>query len=314
MPTRRRALVVIGGTIALAGCTDDDDGQPETDTGDEPTTDTNGTASNETTEPTNTTTEVPEAIAPEVEAARQSIEAALSTYAGFAEADEPTILDVTSLNQAYDHLEVLDHLTEADDALDDAERRVDDDTGGIERLRREYYLLDELAYAQWRGQLIGITAERYAGSTAKSSPTVSLLESRYQDMRDKRGSLSRRLSKADSYLPDSFQPDIGDRELYRRKIEQLESERSTFGVYLAAHEDFKPGVEQFNEATTRLSEDRPTSATAKAREAERSFEACRSTLEGATAETLTTVTESFISGVDSSIAAARRLQERAESR
>ncbi|WP_253739172.1 hypothetical protein [Halohasta salina] len=311
MPTRRRALVVIGGAIALAGCTDDGD-QPETHSGNESTTGTNGTVSNGTAGSTNTTTEVPAAVAPEVEAARQGLEAALSTYAGFAEADEPTILDVTSLNQAYDHLEVLDELAEADDALDDAERRVEDDTGGIERLRREYYLLNELVYAQWRGQLIGITADRYAGSTAKSSPTISLLESRYRDMRDKQGSLTRRLSKAGSHLTDTFQPDIGGRELYRRKIRQLRSERSTFEVYLAAHEDFKAGVEQFNAATSRLANDRPVSATAKAREAERSFEACRSTLEGATAETLTPVSEAFRSGVDSSIAAARRLQDRAD--
>ena len=314
MPTRRRALIGIGAALALAGCTDDD-GQPATDPGAE-STDTGGPASNETgaNEPQNATTEVPAAVAPEVEAARQALDAARSTYAGFAGADEPTILDVTSLTDEYDHLTVLDRLGEADDALDDAERRVDDATAGIERLRQEYYLLTELAYAQWRGQLIGITADRYAGSTAKSSPTISLLESRYRDMRDKQGSLTRRLSKADTYLTDAFQPEIGDREQYRRKIDQLRAERGTFAVYLAAHEDFKPGVEQFNAATRRLSEDRPVSATAKAREAERSFEACRSTLQGATAETLGPVTEAFRSGVDSSIAAARRLQERAESR
>jgi len=311
MPTRRRALVAIGGAIALAGCTDDG-GQPATDPGDEPTTETNGTASNETAEPTNTTTEVPDAVAPEVEAARQNLEAALSTYAGFAEADEPTILDVTSLTTEYDHLEVLDRLSAADDAIDDAERQVDD-SAGVERLRREYYLLTELAYAQWRSQLIGIVADRYAGSTAKSSPTLSLLESRYQDMRDKQGTLTRRLSKASSYLTDADQPDVGDRELYRRKIEQLRAERSTFEVYLAAHEDFKAGVEQFNAATAALSNDRPVSATAKARSAERSFEACRSTLGGATAETLAPVTEAFNVGIDSSIAAARRLQDRADS-
>ena len=311
MPTRRRALVAIGGALALAGCTDDGD-QPATDPGDEPTTETNGTASNETLGSTNTTTEVPEAVAPEVEAARASLEAALSTYAGFAAADEPTILDVTSLTTEYDHLEVLDQLQDADNALNDAERRVDD-SAGVERLRQEYYLLNELAYAQWRGQLIGIVADRYAGSTAKSSPTISLLESRYRDMRDKQGSLTRRLSKADSYLTDSFYPDIGNRELYRRKIEQLRSERGTFEVYLAAHEDFKSGVEQFNEATLRLSEDRPVIAAAKARDAEQSFEACRSTLSRASAQTLTPVTEAFNSGVDSSIAAARRLQDRADS-
>mgnify|MGYP006281406869 FL=1 len=313
MPTRRRALLAIGGAIALAGCTDDGD-QPAANPGDEPTTETNGTASNETTGPTNATTEVPAAVAPEVEAARQALDAALSAYAGFAGGDEPTILDVTSLTDEYDHLTVLDRLGEADDALDDAERRVDDATAGIERLRQEYYLLTELAYAQWRGQLIGITADRYAGSTAKSSPTISLLESRYRDMRDKQGSLTRRLSKADTYLTDAFQPEIGDREQYRRKIDQLRAERGTVAVYLAAHEDFKPGVEQFNEATRQLSNDRPVSATANARDAERSFEACRSTLQGATAETLGPVTEAFRSGVDSSIAAARRLQKRAEGR
>ena len=310
MPTRRRALVAIGGALALAGCTDDDS-QPTTDPGNGSTTEPNETV-NDTAESTNTTTEVPEAVAPEVEAARAGLEAARSTYAGFAPADEPTILDVTSLTVAYDHLEVLDQLQDADNALNDAERRVDD-SAGVERLRQEYYLLNELAYAQWRGQLIGIVADRYAGSTAKSSPTISLLESRYRDMRDKQGSLTRRLSKADSYLTDSFYPDIGNRELYRRKIEQLRSERGTFEVYLAAHEDFKSGVEQFNEATLRLSEDRPVIAAAKARNAEQSFEACRSTLSRASAETLTPVTNAFSSGVESSLAAARRLQDRADS-
>ena len=309
---------MIGGVVALAGCTEDldavqptDDGQsvgneqPDPDaTGSEPNATADDEQSDSPSEPP-----VPEAI----ESARAGLEAARSTYAGFAEPDEPTILDVTSLNRRYDYLSVTEHLNDVDSALNEAGKRTGDDFAAlIETLRQEYYVLDELVRAQRRGQLIGIFADRYVGSTAKSSPDLSLLTSRYEKMRARQTEFIQRINKADSFLTDSFIPDVGTNSEYRRKVEQLDDERATFAVYLDAHNDFHRGVEQYNDATAALSAGRAVGAIGSAREAERSFEACLETLSRARAETVAPLTRSFRSGVESSLAAARQLQQRAE--
>ena len=309
---------MIGGVVTLAGClgdTDDTqlvDGGQSADDG-QSVNESAGTESNATAddEQSDSPSEppVPEAI----ESARAGLEAARSTYAGFAEPDEPTILDVTSLNREYDFLAVVDHLKDVDSALNEARKRTGNEfTELIETLRQEYYLLDELVGAQRRGQLIGIVADSYVGSTAKSSPDLSLLTSRYEQMRARQTELIQRINKADSFLTDSFTPDVGTKSEYRRKIEQLNDERTTFAVYLDAHDDFHLGVEQYNKATAALSAGRAVGAIGSAREAERSFETCLETLSRARAETVAPLTRSFKSGVESSLAAARQLQQRAE--
>ena len=318
MSTRRRALIAIGGVVTLAGClgdTDDTqlvDGGQSVDDG-QSVNDSVGTESNATADDEQPESPSEPPVPETITSARAGLDAARSTYASFAGTDDPTILDITSLTREYDFLAVVDHLKDVDSALNEAQKRTGDEfTGLIERLRQEYYLLDELVRAQRRGQLIGIVADRYVGSTAKSSPDLSLLTSRHEQMRARQIEFIQRINKAGSFLTDSFTPEVGTASQYRRKIDQLDDERTTFAVYLNAHEDFRQGVEQYNDATASLSAGRSVGAVGSAREAERSFEACLATLSRASAETVAPLTRSFRSGVESSLAAARQLQQRAE--
>jgi uncharacterized phage infection (PIP) family protein YhgE len=307
--SRRQALLNGGIALitALAGCSDGSSNQEteqETDTPTstpEPETEESEDTPTQTEEPDTETESEPEAEEEEVneerqealekiESAKDILEEGLQMYIEF-DSENEDILDVTSMDGDFKYTDVVNHIRDAKEDLDDAkEFGISDFTGRIESLQNEYELIDGIARTQGEGQSTKREAENYADRTSNSDPNVSQLDDLVDDVRSNNDTFANQISEARDIVEQTSEFEIRTNNLYSNKIEQLQSERDIFSTYTEMYSDYKRGIEDLNDAKDREEDEE---AEFVARNAQDWFERCLNSLNDTNDQLLGEITEIF---------------------
>jgi hypothetical protein len=304
-------------SLGIAGCTGDtgnggnggseaDTPDPETDTPDpetdtpDPETDTpepeleekteaDVESSNESETENQIDKERQEALE-KIESAKKILEEGLQIYIEF-DSDNNDILDVTSMNDDFSFTDVVNHIRDANEDLDDAEEYGFDDLNKeIEDLRQEYSLIDSIARTQRQGQVTGREVKEYADRTSNSDPNFTQFDDLIDTIRQERNSFEEKIQEVNEIVEQRDEFTIRDIGLYSDKLNQLEAENDIFIIYTDMYSNYKRGIENLNDAKSRDDDD---DAEFIARNAQDWFERCLDNLDDAGNELFEEITEKF---------------------
>ena len=326
MAKRRNVLMGVGGMIAVAGCSDTSEPEIESDNEseeeeeiqeeeseeeeeleleEEPEEEQEDTESEEEEEENE---DRQDAIS-KIDSAKDILEEGLQIYADFGENGEG-ILDITSMNEDFRFTNVVNHIRDADEDLEEAEEySIEDLTEEIDTLRKEYNIIDHIARTQRQGQVTRRDADSYDSSMNGSRTNLISLRGHNESLEEGNDDFEENISDLATMVDNTPEFIIRDKSLYERKVIQFDDEHSVFDSYIDMHSDYERGVETLNDAESAYSSEEYNTAEFRARDAERSFEDCLDRLSEPETDELEDLTDSLKRTINSDIRTARRLQE-----
>ena len=326
MPTRRNALITIGGAVTIAGCSSS---EPESQGNSEPEENTSSSPENETESVGNKTNQEeveneteeedgeeneeeepqdPQQIA-EIEAAINILEDSLQEYVSFLDNEEATILDVTSELEGFDFLSVVNTANDAEEELDEAEQFEDRESvlSTIETLRTEYNLIDTIARAQNQGQN-SVTGAQELLTALEEDGQSTRAQNQLQDTIEE---FEQYTTELQSDINGVSSPIVRDKQIYEQKTTQLQNELETIKLLSSIRSDFNEANNTLDSANTAYNNENYSQAERLAEDAEEQFSEIADTLSERDGTVLSDLVGDFESAVQSKTISAQSLQDRA---
>jgi hypothetical protein len=337
MPNRRKVLIGLGTSVAVAGCsgTSETEVEPES----EPEPNETETETNKTEDITNDSEEITDKDEPEnepeneteeeevqeeeevnkkrqkakekIETAKQTLEKGLEIYADYDVTGE-SILDVTSMNAEYEWTNVVNYVDGAEEPLDEAEEYGFKDLNDeVNTLRKEKELIEKIAEAQKEGQLAKREAVNHKGNMDGPGSNTITLNNYKNKIKNRKNNIISNVDEASNTLETISETIIRKRSIYDDKITQLKNEIEVFEAIIDINGVYKSGIETLESAESAFDNGDYSTAEFRARDAERTFNDCIDTLSEPETDLLEGLTDSYESTIDSDISDAVSLQESA---
>ena len=296
-------LAGVAGVSSLAGCVDilqrngEETPPPdnETNASDDADVDneTEPPAANETDEPE------PEPALGELEAiqpAKTDLEAALNQYVASADADDATVLSISSASETFDFVPVVNTARAAIDALDAAERFEDDERvlAAIAILRQERVIIDQMARTQHQGQEAAAEARAYLEAIEEN---FQLLRGRNR-LRGENEVFTTEIDAFASELEAAAETIVRDRQRYADKREQFRREQEAFRIYTETYETVSEGLDLLRDASADLEDEDYNDAEPTAAEAIERFDETLERLAQTPEDVLVDLTDAFIATIE----------------
>ena len=312
-------LAGVAGVSSLAGCVDSlqrngEETPPpdnETNASDDADVDneTEPPVANETDEPE------PEPALGELEAiqpAKTDLEAALNQYVASADADDATVLSISSASEAFDFVPVVNTARAAIDALDAAERFEDDERvlEAIAILRQERVIIDQMARTQHQGQEAADAARAYLDAISEN---FQLLRGR-NGLREATEAFATRIDGFATALEAASETIVREQQRYEAKHEQFRQEQETFATYAATYETVPDALDRLQDASSDVEDEDYDDAETAAMEAVEGFDETLATLEEVNEAVLGDLTDAYVAEITSRRSSAASIRDFAAGR
>ena len=211
--------------------------------------------------------------AEQIEKARKIIRETVTTYAGFADASDPTILDVSAATTRFRFASINGKIGDANKALLDARSK-----GNDRQRERVAVLLDVVEFLRASGQVqqrvVAIFSTFSAARTALHEENVDRTRNRVETMVNERRQGRNRFQELDSNTEEASMDatEALSRRTYRRKITQFDLELSTANQLTGPSDRFADGTKRLKDARRLERQENFNNADRAARDAEAIFE------------------------------------------